>query len=117
MRFLLLQLFIILLTIHSFANEVNGVVTNSETGDPLSGFDILLTYPEGGIAGDAVTDSDGIFTITDISDGTYGLEFYTYPDPIIINGDYFVGNIYEDQITINGGDLTGIQFQYPSPSS
>jgi len=110
MRFLYLILLSLLPTINSFAYDVSGIAVNSETGDPLSGFDILLVYPSGGVAGDAVTNSNGIFTITGISNGTYGLEFYTYPDPIIISGDYFVRTIYDGQVEVNGGNITGLEF-------
>jgi len=101
------------LSIHLLAYNVSGVATNLETGAPLSGFDILLTYTTGGIASSAVTGADGSFTLTDVPNGTYNLEFYTYPDPIMLNGDYFLRTIYPDQITVNGVNIEGIEFHIP----
>jgi len=108
--FLLLNLTI---SIHILAYDVSGMATNSETGEPLSGFDILLTYTTGGIASGAVTEADGSFTLTDVMDGTYNLEFSTYPDPIILDGDYFLRTIYDGQVTVDGGNITGIDFSIP----
>ena len=108
--FLLLNL---IFSIHIFAFSVSGVATNSETGNPLSGFDILLTYTDGGVASYTITNSNGNFTLTDVPDGTYNLEFSTYPDPIILNGDYFLRTIYDGQITVDGENITGIEFSIP----
>ncbi len=113
MKKLLLLLSTLFLLSNLYAYEVSGVATNSETGDPLPDFDILLTYPAGGIAGSATTQPDGSFTIMNIPDGTYDLEFYTYPDPIIINGDYFMSASYDGQVIVNGGNVTGIEFPIP----
>ncbi len=113
MKKLLLLLPGIFLLTNTYAYQVSGTASNSETGEPLPGFDILITYIGGGIAGSATTGPDGSFVITDIPDGTYGLEFYTYPDPIILNGDYFMRTIYNDQITVSGGNVSGIDFSIP----
>ena len=105
MKNLMLLLSIFFFAIHTYGHQVSGVAINSETGDPLSGFDILLTYPTGGIASSTTTGTDGSFMMTDVPDGTYGLEFYTYPDPIILNGDYFLRTIYDGQIIVNRSDM------------
>ena len=113
MKKILLHIIALIITITTYAYEVSGVAVNSETGDPLPGFDLLLTYPEGGVAASTVTAGDGSFLFTDVANGTYVLEFSTYPDPIILNGDYFLLTEYEDQIVVDGADISGINFQIP----
>jgi len=113
MKYLLLLLLSLNLTLNTFAYNVSGIAKNSESGSTLSGFDILVTYTNGGIAGDAVSQPDGTFVITDIPNGTYGLEFYPYPDPIMIDGDYFLRTIYDGTIEVNDTDFTGIEFNIP----
>jgi len=113
MKKLLLLFSSLFLLFNAQAYTVSGVAKNAETGEPLSGFDILVTYTSGGIAGEALTGSDGSFNINGIPDGTYGLEFYTYPDPIIIDSNYFMGTIYSDPIIVSGGDVSGIEFPIP----
>ncbi|MDA3943115.1 MAG: T9SS type A sorting domain-containing protein [Bacteroidetes bacterium] len=112
-KLLLFLIITIFLSLNNFAANVSGVAVNSETGEPFSGIDILLTYTDGGVASYTTTASDGSFTLTDIFDGIYELEFYSYPDPVIINGDYFLRTIYEEEITVNGEDITGIEFNIP----
>jgi len=92
---------------------VSGTALNSETQEPLEGLEILLAYSGGGIAGSAVTQSDGSFSINGIEDGNYELEFYTFPDPVIINGDYFLNTTYENTVIVNGDDLSDIEFEIP----
>ncbi len=102
----------ILLSSQVLPHNLTGTARDSETGDPLAGFDILLTYPSGGIASSATTLSDGTFVLSDVADGTYNMEFYAY-DPIILNGDYYLRTIYADTILVNGMDVTGIEFNIP----
>jgi len=113
MKTLLLLTLSLLFAMHTNAYEVSGTATNAETGNPLVNVDIILAYTTGGIAGESVTSSDGSFTITGIEDGTYQLELYTYPDPIILGGDYFLPTTYDDLITINGSNVSGIEFKIP----
>ncbi len=113
MKFFIMTFLSLAITFSTFAYEVTGTAYNSETGNPLSGFDILLTYTTGGIAGEALTQSDGSFTITGIENGSYHLEFYTYPDPLILDGDYFLRVIYKNIITIDGGNVNDINFEIP----
>lgn len=110
---ILFLIIISFLSVNIFGADVNGYAINSETGDSLSGIDILLTYPDGGIAASVTTGEDGSFTLNNILDGSYGLEFYSYPDPVIINGDYFLRTIYDGEITVNGEDVSGIEFNIP----
>lgn len=113
MRKLILFFTALFFTFNAFSQNVSGTATNAETGAPLAGFDILLTWPNGGIADEALTGDDGSFVFTDVEDGTYGLEFYTYPDPVMINGDYFMMETYDDDIVVDGGNVSGIMFEIP----
>ncbi len=113
MRYLMLLFlgFFVISTIN--AHDVSGVASNTETGELLAGFDILLIYNGGGIAASTTTAPDGTFTLTGVDNGTYQLEFYTYPDPVILDGDYFMNTTYDDDIVVNGANVTGIEFQIP----
>ena len=113
MKYLLLLIIGLLFVSQTFGQSVNGVATNAESGAPLSGFDILLTHTNGGVASSTTSGNDGSFTFTDISDGTYNLEFYTYPDPVVLEGDYFLRTIHPDPIIVDGGNVSAIEFQIP----
>ncbi len=113
MKKLLFLIINIAVAINASAYDVSGIATDAESGEPLSGIDILLTYSNGGVASSTLSHADGSFTLTGVTNGTYNLEFYTYPDPIILNGDYFLRTIYQNPIIISDANITGIFFEIP----
>ena len=51
--------------------RLKGIVTDSQTGEPLIGVSVLLRGRHGG----TMTDSTGMYQIKNLPSGTYGLQF------------------------------------------
>ncbi|MCB0804448.1 MAG: hypothetical protein KDC05_01545 [Bacteroidales bacterium] len=113
MKNLLLTFFGFTFTISLFAYDVSGVAKDSETEDPLAGVDIILSYTTGGIAASAETQPDGSFLLTGVQDGTFNLELYMYPDPVVINGIYYLPSTREEPVVVNGSNVSDLSFMIP----
>ncbi len=61
-------LYMLLLT--SSSGIIHGRVTDSSTGEPLCGATVMIV----GTAMGAMTDRFGMYTITDVTEGTYALQ-------------------------------------------
>lgn len=93
--------------IHAY--EVSGFAVDSETGDGLPSIKLYL-LTESGLVKFTDTGNDGSFTFTNVQNGSHELEFHYY-EPVIINGVYYLRQLYGDTIEVNGQSVNDIVFE------
>jgi hypothetical protein len=59
----------------SSGGQVTGTVTSSATSQPIANAAVIAEYPNGGYAGEAQTNSSGVYTIGGLATGDYTIQF------------------------------------------
>ncbi|RDK85230.1 TonB-dependent receptor [Marinirhabdus gelatinilytica] len=71
-------------------SSISGIITD-ETGAPISGVNVILEQTNKG----AITDFDGMYTITNVDDGTY-----------VLSASYIGYTNVKETVTVAGADVT-----------